>query len=196
MKTLRFIALINIVLTIGQLASGATLASQVDARRSSGTATGTFVNNELPAFLLSALGGTFGIRNAASAGGPQWEFAVGSGGSAKVAASPTVRLSEISSFSSSHLKIDIGDITYSADRSHPTDIRFLFGKSGGNYYALEVALWENTGKYGTKSDRLRFYGASRAEMNSDSTSLTVVPEPTSAMSSGLTLAFALTRRKR
>ena len=52
MKTLRYFALINIALTIGEFSFGATLASQVDARRSGGTATGTFVNNELPSFLL------------------------------------------------------------------------------------------------------------------------------------------------
>ena len=78
------------------------------------------------------------------------------------------------------MKIDIGDITYSADRSHPTDIRNLFGKVGGNYYALKhdyakhVALWENTDSKGVKSDRLRFYGATRANVKLDSNSISKV----------------------
>ena len=196
MKTLRYIALINVALTIGQFAIGATLASQVDARRSGGTATGTFVSNELPSFLLAPIGGTFGIRNAGTAGGPQWEFAVFSASTVKVTSSPTVRLSEISSFSSSHLKIDIGDITYSADRSHPTDTRNLFGKVGGNYYALHVALWENTDSKGVKSDRLRFYGATRANVKLDSNSIGIVPEPSTALLSAFAFAFAISRRKR
>ncbi len=193
MKTLRFVAIIHIALTAGQLVFGATLASQVDARQSGGTASGTFVNNELPPFLLAALGGTYGIRNSAPAGAPQWQFALDETGNAKLMPTTTISLDSITSFSSAHAKIDPADITYSADRFNPTDARYLIASSEGKYYALEVAKWSNNGQTGTNGDRLRFYGAKDATFRIE---VNAVPEPSSFIMLSMAALSLVARRKR
>lgn len=97
MKALRFICLIQIILLSAQMLFGATLVSLVDARRTGGTGTGTFVNNELPSFLLAPVSRTFGIRNTGTHPAGQWQFAVGAGSLAEIKDTATINLTEIAS---------------------------------------------------------------------------------------------------
>lgn len=55
MNALRLTAMTYLALTLGNQIFGATLASQVHARRLGGTATGSFVEAALPSFLLAPL---------------------------------------------------------------------------------------------------------------------------------------------
>ena len=159
MKALRFICLIQIILLSAQMLFGATLVSLVDARRTGGTGTGTFVNNELPSFLLAPVSRTFGIRNTGTHPAGQWQFAVGAGGLAEIKDTATINLTEIASFSSAALAIDDVGIGFSADRFNPTDTGFIFARLGDDYYAFRVAKWSANNNANENGDRIRFYEA-------------------------------------
>ena len=196
MKALRFICLIQIILLSAQMLSGATLVSLVDARRTGGTATGAFVDNTLPSFLLAPVTGTFGIRNSGAHPAGQWQFAVGAGGLAEIKSTATIALSEISSFSSAAIAIDASGIGFSADRFSPTESGFLFAKVANDYYAFRVAKWSNNNNANANGDRLRFYEAMPVTIAASSSSLTVVPEPSISLFGCLTALTLLLRRRR
>jgi hypothetical protein len=196
MKTLRFICLIQIILISAQMLFGATLVSQVDARRSGGTSTGTFVDNTLPSFLLAPVSGNFGIRNAGVHPAGQWQFVVGASGFATVKSTATINLSEISSFSSAAIAIDASGIGFSADRFSPTETGFLFAKLGDDYHAFRVALWSNNKNANANGDRLRFYEAMPVTIVTSSSSLTVVPEPSISLFGCFTALALVLRRRR
>lgn len=196
MKALRFICLIQVILLSAQMLFGATLVSLVDARRSGGTATGTFVDNTLPTFLLAPVTGTFGIRNAGTHPSGQWEFAVGASGLAEVKNTATINLSEINSFSSAAIAIDASGIGFSADRFNPSESGFLFAKVGDDYHAFRVALWSNNNNANPNGDRLRFYEAMPASIAASSSYITVVPEPSVAIIGCFSVLALALRRKR
>lgn len=196
MKTIRFVCLIQFILFASQMLFGATLVSLVDARRSGGTATGTFVANGLPAFLLAPVSSTFGIRNSGSHPAGQWQFAVGAGGLAEIKSTATINLSEITSFSSSPISIEAEGIGFSLDRFNPTETGFLFAKLGEGYYAFRVAKWSQNNNANPNGDRVRFYEAVPATFAAASSSISVVPEPSVALVACLGAMSFVLRRKR
>jgi hypothetical protein len=196
MKTIRFICLIQFILFTSQMLFGATLVSQVDARRSGGTATGAFVDNALPTFLLAPTSGTFGIRNSGTHPSGQWEFAVGVGGLAQIHNTATINLSDIASFSSAQIAIDAEGIGFSADRFNPTEAGYLFAKLGEEYHAFRVAKWSNNNNANANGDRVRFYEAIPATFEAASSSISVVPEPSAALAAYIGAMTFVLRRKR
>jgi hypothetical protein len=196
MKTLRFVCLVQLILLTAEMLFGATLVSLVDARRSGGTATGTFVANELPSFLLAPVSGTFGIRNTGAHPAGQWEFAVGAGGLAVVKDTTTINLSEITSFSSAAVAIDAEGIGFSADRFNPTETGYLFARLGEGYHAFRVAKWSTNNNANANGDRVRFYEAMPATLAAASSSISVVPEPSTVLAAFLGAMTLVFRRKR
>lgn len=194
MKRLTYLALIFSAITLGNLLQGATLVSLVDARRTGGTAVGSFVGSTLPSFLLAPSSGNFSIRNAASQAVGEWQFALDAFGRASLQSEPTIRLDQISSFSSATAIISTNGIPLSADRFNPSDVWYLFARVGSNYHAFEVALWSNGA--GAASERLRFYGAREAVLQQSGSALNVVPEPSALLLTGVALASVLIRRSR
>jgi hypothetical protein len=196
MKTLRYLAIVYAALTLASMAFAEELTTLVDARRSGGTSTGTFVNTALPSFVLAPNSGTFGIQSASSILGNRWEFAIGTNNQINLSSNPTVSLSEIFTFRSASSIINDAGISYSSDRFNPTDVRYLFARTGATYYAFEVAKWSNNGQANPSGDRLRFYRANEVILDTQSATLSVVPEPTSALIFTFGIAGLALRRRR
>lgn len=194
MKRITYLALIFAAITLGSFLQGATLVSQVDARRTGGTSVGSFVGSVLPSFLLAPSSGNFSIRNSASPAVGQWEFALDASGRAALQSNPTILLDQITTFSSSTTVIATNGIPYSADRFNPSDVWFLFARVGTNHYAFEVAIWSSGA--GAAGDRLRFYGAREAVLQQSGAALSVVPEPGAMMLAGIGSISVLLRRRR
>ncbi len=196
MKILRYLAIVYAALTIGSMAFAEELTTLVDARRSGGTSTGTFANTALPSFLLAPNSGTFGIQSASTILGTRWEFAIGTNNQVNLSSDRTVPLAEISTFRSASSIINDAGISYSADRFNPSDVRYLFARAGATYYAFEVAKWSNNGQSSPAGDRLRFYRVSEVILDTQSATLSVVPEPTSALIFTFGIAGLALRRRR
>ncbi len=195
MNLLRYLGLVYLGINLLNVAFGATLLSLVDARPTGGTATGAFVNNELPSFLLAPIGVTFGIHNTSSTVGSQWEFVAGSDGKATLRSSPTLALADISSFRTASTVIDPAGISYSADRFNPTEVRYLFARVGTTYHAFEVAKWSNNNQASSAGDRLRFYGTREMLLSTSPGTLTVIPETGGAALGLLGSLLFLVRRR-
>jgi hypothetical protein len=128
MNRLTFVAFWITLITVAGMVQGATLVTLVDARNRGGTSVGSFVNNELPSFMLAANSGQFSIRNSPSVAVGTWELAVDVFGMAKLQSSSTLNLNSIAGFSSGITNISPNEIPVSADRFNPSAVWHLFAR--------------------------------------------------------------------
>lgn len=170
-------------------ADAATLVSALNINRNGGTATGSFVNNELPGFVLTASAGRISIRSASSNPAFQWQFLLDGNGETPLRTQPTVDLAESLTFSSGPIRIFENAIPLSADRFNPDPVYYLIGRVNGSYHAFEVARWASG-----PTDRLRFYGVEDVTFQ-DSNALLPVPEPGAAAIGLVGAALLLIRRR-
>lgn len=170
-------------------ADAATLVSALNINRNGGTATGSFVNNELPGFVLSASAGRISIRSSSSNPAFQWQFLLDGNGETPLRTQPTIDLAESLTFSGGPVRIFENSIPLSADRFNPDPVYFLIGQVNGTYHAFQVARWASG-----PTDRLRFYGVQDVTFF-DSNAVTPVPEPAAAALGLVGAALLLIRRR-
>ncbi len=186
---LRTLATLIATIGLAATAEAATLVSALNINRNGGTATGSFVNNELPGFVLTASQGRISIRSNSSNPAFQWQFLLNGNGETPLRTAPTIDLTESLTFSGGPVRIFENAIPLSADRFNPDPVYFLIGKVNGSFHAFEVARWASG-----PTDRLRFYGVQDVTFI-DSNAVIPVPEPGAAAIGLLGTALLLIRRR-
>lgn len=170
-------------------AHAATLVSALNINRNGGTATGSFVNNELPGFVLSASAGRISIRSNSTNPAFQWQFLLDGNGETPLRTQPTIDLAESLTFASGPVRIFENNIPLSADRFNPDPVYYLIGQVNGAYHAFQVARWASG-----PTDRLRFYGVEDVTVF-DSNAVAPIPEPAAAALGLLGAVLLLVRRR-